>query len=91
VTTSALSTILTIGTSDTSTNRATVTPSAEAIRVRVDTLGLVLPCSTWTSMPLLTPDLAARASSVRPRWLRWARTLVAMACVIVSGSCTSAV
>ena len=37
-------------------------------------------------MPLLTPDLAASASSVSPRCARWARTLLAMAWVIVSGS-----
>jgi hypothetical protein len=64
------------------------TPSAVASRQIVATLGFVRACSTWESMPLLTPDLAARSSSAQANLVRWPRTLRATAALTSSGSGT---
>jgi hypothetical protein len=66
------------------------TPSAVASRQIVATLGLVRACSTWESMPLLTPDRAARSSRVQASLVRWLRTLRPTAALTSSGSGTSA-
>jgi hypothetical protein len=64
------------------------TPRAVANRQIVATLGFVRACSTWESMPLLTPDLAARSSSVQASLVRWARKLRPTAALMSSGSGT---
>ena len=88
VTASLARTTRALGTSGASTRLATETPSAVASRQMVATLGFVRACSTWESMPLLTPDLAARSSSVQANLVRWPRTLRPTAALTSSGSGT---
>src|SRR5918992_2920821 len=89
VTPSSARTTRTLGPSGASTRLATETPRAVASRQIVATLGFVRACSTCRSIPLLTPALAARSSSVQASLVRWPRTLRATAALTSSGSGTA--
>ena len=77
-----------LGTSGASTSVAMETPSAVASRQIVATLGFVRACSTCSSIPLLTPALAARSSRVQAILVRCPRTLRPTAALTSSGSGT---
>src|ERR1700680_607048 len=62
--------IRTLGSSGTSTRRVTGTPNASLILASVPRFGLERLCSSATSTPLLTPDLAASWSRDQPRSAR---------------------
>lgn len=65
-----------------------LTPRASASFTVVPTLGFVRACSIWMIMPRLTPERAARASSVSPRSPRQRLRLRASDCVSWSRSDT---
>src|SRR4029078_723966 len=65
----------TAGDEPTSTNDASDTPKASAMRQGVPIDGLVRFCSLCTSIPLLTPDRPASSSSVQACSVRRERTL----------------